>query len=182
MTQPALFRRGTRGGMPLTQLIALSALLAGVLMFAVTAQAETHVSNAWARETPPGASVGAAYLQLHNMSSETVHLVGVTASVAARSEFHESVMNGDQMSMRHHDRLAIKPDGLFEFAPGGHHVMLMGLKSSLVEGESFLLKLEFEDKPAVEITVDVKPIGYAMETTHDSMNHDHNTQESATSD
>jgi len=45
-------------------------------------------------------------------------------------------------------------------APGGLHVMMMGLKSKLVEGETFPLTLTFEKAGTVTVEIKVEAIGY----------------------
>ena len=55
--------------------------------------------------------------------------------------------------MRPVDAVAVAPDAPAVFQPGGYHVMIMGLKGPLKEGETFPLTLTFEK--AGDVTVDV---------------------------
>jgi copper(I)-binding protein len=52
--------------------------------------------------------------------------------------------------------------------PGGFHVMLIGLKDGLKEGEKFPLKLKFEKAGEVTVQVTAEKPG-----AHDHMEHKH---------
>ena len=55
--------------------------------------------------------------------------------------------------------LEIKPGQTVQLDPGGYHVMLMGLKQPLKEGEHFKATLEFEK--AGKVDVDFTIAGWA---------------------
>ena len=52
----------------------------------------------------------------------------------------------------------------FEMKPGGVHVMLMGLKAPLKEGESIVITLTFEKAGKLDVTV---PVGGVAASGHD---------------
>ena len=106
------------------------------------------VAEAWARETPPGKSMTAAYGRLQNSGDETLVVTGVSAEVAAHSSLHETRIERDRSTMRPVCNLTIAPGEEVELAPGGMHVMLMKLDAPLVEGESIdiCFKLENNDE------------------------------------
>jgi copper(I)-binding protein len=58
-----------------------------------------------------------------------------------------------------HQILTIAPGTAALLKPGGDHVMLMGLKQPLKEGESFPLILTFEKAGDVQVTVKVEKAG-----------------------
>ena len=123
------------------------------------AQANTiAVSHAWARATPPGTSVGAAYLEIHNLG-QSDELLGATSDVARTVEMHESRMQNGVMEMRPIDGLAIAAGGHVRFEPEGKHFMLIGLKRPLTEGARFTLALKFRRAGVVQTTVLVAPLG-----------------------
>jgi len=68
----------------------------------------------------------------------------VSSDRAERSEVHTIVHDGDLVKMRRADPLPIGAGERVVFEPGGTHVMLMGLKSPLVEGESLALVMNFD--------------------------------------
>jgi copper(I)-binding protein len=71
------------------------------------------------------------------------------------------------MRMREVDSVDLPAGKKIVFEPGGYHIMLLGLKKKLVEGERFPLTLEFEKagKITVDIAVD-KPGAGAVEHKH----------------
>ena len=67
------------------------------------------------------------------------------------------------------DGLKLPPTAVIKLRPGmGDHLMLMGLKKPLVEGETFPMTLEFErgGKVEVKVTVQVPKDRGAMPMDH----------------
>jgi copper(I)-binding protein len=133
---------------------------------ALPAQAEDvivgslKISAPWARATPKGASVGGAYLKITNTGSAPDRLIGGSTDVAAKFEIHEMKMDGGVMKMRPvADGLEIKPGQTVELAPGGYHVMLMGLKKQLEQGQHFKATLEFAKASKVDVDFAVQGVG-----------------------
>jgi copper(I)-binding protein len=102
------------------------------------------VSSAWARATPPGAGMGAIYLVIKNGSTKSDRLLKLKTSVAASAGVHRTEIVDDIARMREVAVLHIAAGEKLELAPGGLHVMLMGLKKPLVPGRTFVLELLFE--------------------------------------
>jgi len=113
------------------------------------------IHHAWARALPPVVPNGAAYLQLHNMGTESDELMSVSASIAKHTMLHESYFEDSKVAMRHISSLVINAGKRVEFKPGGFHIMLMGLKEPLNEGTSFELILNFKKAGAIKTTVKV---------------------------
>ncbi|MBS0395568.1 MAG: copper chaperone PCu(A)C, partial [Proteobacteria bacterium] len=67
---------------------ALALSLAGAT--AAAGAADIEVESAWLRPTPPGATVAAAYLVVHNRGDRPDRLEGAAAARAARVELHRS--------------------------------------------------------------------------------------------
>ncbi|MEL6750600.1 MAG: copper chaperone PCu(A)C [Pseudomonadota bacterium] len=123
-----------------------------------------------ARATPPGAKVGGGYLMLVNSGDTTDRLIGGSADFAARVEIHEMAMENDVMKMRAIEGgLEIPAGGEAVLKPGGNHVMFMGLKEPLVEGEERKATLIFEKAGPVEIVFKVESIANTMKMDHDKM-------------
>ncbi len=102
------------------------------------------VTDAWARTTPPGAAMGAVYFKLHNGSGESDRLLKLKTSVAASAEAHRTEIVEGMARMREVSVLHVAPGEKLSFEPGGLHVMLIGLKRPLKEGQKFELELLFE--------------------------------------
>lgn len=122
---------------------------AALLAFGFTALAAEpgrtlRVEQAWARATPPGSSVAAAYLVIDNQGSRSDRLLALTSPRADRVEVHATVHEGDVARMRRVDPLHLAARERLTMEPGGMHVMLIGLTAPLSAGERIPLLLRFE--------------------------------------
>lgn len=141
------------------------ALLFAVLLIQPSASAAEFkiggltVTDAWARATPGTSKVGAAYLAVSADGQSADKLVGVATPVAERAEIHTHIEDNGVMQMRQLESLDIAAGGTRKLAPGGDHIMLMGLKAPLSEGETFPLTLTFEKAGALVVTVTVTGVG-----------------------
>src|SRR5260370_41187861 len=70
-----------------------------------------------------------------------------------------STTNGVTMRRRHDNGLTVEPGKTVKLAPGGHHLMLLGLKSPLRQGDKLPVTLEFEKAGKVKLTFDVQGVG-----------------------
>ena len=117
------------------------------------------VVEPWARATPPGAKVGAAYLQLQAAPGSGDRLVAASSPVAGVAEIHAHIMDGDIARMRRIDAIPVPAGGSVTLKPGGFHIMLMDLTGPLKAGEAIKLKLRFEKAGEIEVEARVRPIG-----------------------
>lgn len=119
------------------------------------------VTEAWARATVPGQPVGAAYMKIS--SSSHVTLIRAETDVAKQVQVHDMQMHDGVMRMREHGQLDIPAGKTIELAPGGMHLMLLGLKKPLKAGDAVSVKLTFVDVNKKKITsvvaMPVRPIG-----------------------
>ncbi len=138
-----------------------AALVASVLAppTAIAADEGITVTDAWARATAPSAPNGAAYMTITNTSGADDRLVAASADVAERVELHTHIRDGDIMRMREVDDLTVLTGTTTELAPGGLHIMLIGLYEPLQEGETFPLGLTFEVAGGMMVDVVVLPPG-----------------------
>jgi copper(I)-binding protein len=80
--------------------------------------------------------------------------------VAERAEIHEHRMDHGVMRMRQvTGGVEVVASKKIVFEPGGLHVMLIGLKHPLKEGESFPLTLRFQKAGVEQVTVAVQKPG-----------------------
>lgn len=94
---------------------------------------------------PHMGSNGVVYLVMQNRGGVADRLLRVQSNVCATTEFHETIMDGDRMMMRPVEGgIEIPTQGSAKLAPGGRHLMLLGLNHSLTVGDSVELHLEFE--------------------------------------
>lgn len=137
--------------------IAQGFLLSLAMAFATPALAgKLAVMDAWARTTPPGATMGAVYFRLHNGSAKSDRLLKLRTPVAASAEVHRTEIIEGMARMREVSVLHVAPGEKLEFAPGGLHVMLTGLKRPLKEGQVFELELVFEVSGPRKVRVAVR--------------------------
>jgi len=118
------------------------------------------VENAWSRATPPSASTGAIYLTLASPTGDT--LIGVSSPASTAAQVHEMAMDGSVMRMRELPRgLALPPGQKVTLQPGGYHIMLVGLKSPLRQGDTVRLHLTFAKSAPVDVTASIAGLGAA---------------------
>jgi copper(I)-binding protein len=111
-----------------------------------------RIQDAWARPmivTPQeqghaGGFGTAVYLSIQNTGSGLDHLVEGDTPVAEGVELHQSVLEGEVVRMRRVEKLPLPPGEVVELRPGGLHLMLRGLRTSLNPGDTFPLTLRFQ--------------------------------------
>lgn len=130
---------------------------------------ELTIVHPFARAT--AARNGGAYMTIANAGGAPDRLLRARTAAAAKVELHTIVQQGDVMQMRAVDAIDIPANGKAELKPGGFHVMLLGLGSALVEGQTFPLVLEFEKAGAVEVTVNVEKAGASQGAGHGGHQH-----------
>lgn len=133
---------------------ALLATFIGWLAGAYASNSDVRIANAWASPTPPGITVGAAYMSL--VASATDRLVGASSPIAERVELHSMTMDGGLMRMRPLRELALPAGKTVELSPSGTHFMLLGLKQPLKAGTQFQLQLKFEHAGERSVAVQVR--------------------------
>ncbi|WP_445158229.1 copper chaperone PCu(A)C [Halomonas sp. E14] len=122
----------------------LAALGLSLLSLPVLAE-PLAIEQAQVRAVPPGAEASAAFMVLHNPGDAEVRLVEAASPAAAALELHHHVDVDGVMQMRRIADITIPPGGSATLAPGGLHLMLIGLTQPLVEGEPVAIELVFED-------------------------------------
>ena len=130
--------------------------IVGIVFAAVQAQEIPSIDKAWVRESPPGSVNGAAYF-LVNGSEADDRLIGVTVSadIADRAELHTHKHEAGMMKMEKVDAIDIPAGGQATLKPHGDHVMLIGLKRLLKEGETIVLELQFGQAGTISIDAPV---------------------------
>lgn len=124
-------------------------LFAAALLLASCGQHRTpsdlKLTDGWARETAPGQTTAAAYLIISNNGTGEDRLVGASSTAAEMTMIHQSSSENGVARMRHlGEGLEIPSKAALQLAPGGTHVMLMGLKQPLKAGETIPVELKFE--------------------------------------
>ena len=117
------------------------------------------VDHPWARATPAGAKTGAAYATLVNNGSSGDRLLTATTPVADKVQFHSVSEENGVSRMREMRAVEVAPGARVTFSPGGMHIMMVGLKQPLKEGQTFPLTLTFEKAGNLDVMVSVAKVG-----------------------
>ncbi|HEV2502230.1 MAG TPA: copper chaperone PCu(A)C [Mesorhizobium sp.] len=126
-----------------------------------------EIDHPWSRATPPGAKVAGGYLTIKNSGGEADRLVSIASDLSQKSELHEMAVKDGVMTMRKVDGgLEVPANGKAELAPGGYHLMFIGLNRQPKQGEKFAATLTFEKAGAVTVEFDVEAVGGAAPKAH----------------
>jgi periplasmic copper chaperone A len=139
----------------------------GLLMVCFATVAVAHggragdisITHPFATPTPAGATQGAAYIAtLENTGRTPDRLLRASTRAATRVELHTMAVDASQvMRMRELPDLPLAAGETVRMRPGGGvHLMLVGLRGPLKEGDSFPLTLEFERGGRTEVKVVVQ--------------------------
>lgn len=124
--------------------------------------ADIAVENPYVREVPPKMPNSAAFMKLTNSSDTEVSLTSAASDVANVVELHEHAKVDGMMQMRQVAKIVIPAKGQTELKPGGLHVMLIGLKHPLKEGETVDVTLNFSNGESMKVTAPVKKVMRGM--------------------
>lgn len=109
------------------------------------------IAMPWTRPASAG-GMGVGYATITNAGSEADTLLSATSDAAERVEVHETSISDDGVaSMKKVDQVEIAPGKSIELKPGGMHLMLIGLKAPIKEGEAVKAKLNFQKAGSVDV-------------------------------
>ena len=143
-----------------SKIMLAAAALAAVLGSSPAVADDIAVRQAWSRATPKGAKVAGGYLTIENRGIQPDRLLSASSGAAARVEIHQMSMQDGIMTMRPlDDGLAISPDATVTLAPGGGHIMFVGLIAPFEEGQRVPVSLNFERAGKIEAHFEVGSVG-----------------------
>lgn len=116
-----------------------------------------EVRQIWSRSAAQG-RVGVLYATIVDRG-EPDRLLGAETSVAEKVEMHESLSENGIMQMRPVEALSLAPGQPIALKPGGYHMMLVGLRRALREGDTFPITFRFAGAGPVSATVHVAKAG-----------------------
>ncbi len=111
-----------------------------------TPMAEGHMSG----------GTSAAFMLITNSSSTADALIRAESSVAETVELHDMKMEDGVMKMFPVEKIDVPANGSVELKRGGLHVMLIGLRQDLKEGDMVLITLTFENAGTIQIEAPVR--------------------------
>lgn len=153
----------------------LLSFAAAAALFLVAQSATAHefkigdliIDHPMALETFQTAMTGAGYLSVTNTGSQNDRLIAVEADFP-RVMLHTSETTNDIVTMSHLDGIDIPAGETVTLAPGGLHVMFMGLNGDPFEvGETFPATLVFEKAGRLDVVFNVE----ARDGATDEMDH-----------
>lgn len=113
----------------------------------------------------PGLAVGAAYLTITG-GSQPDRLLGASSPRAASVQVHVTEQSNGVAGMREVETVAVPAGAKVSFAPGGTHLMLMGLDGPLVAGQTLPITLSFERAGPIQVIAKVRRADDPGSTTH----------------
>ena len=126
----------------LPRLRTLSVALLLTVPMAQVALAQVTVTDPWVRGTVAEQKATGAFMRLTAPVDSRV--VEARSPVAGTVEIHEMKMDNGVMRMRAMPALTLPANQAVDLAPGGYHVMLMGLKQPLKAGDTVPITLVVE--------------------------------------
>lgn len=156
-----------------THLLSFLCLAALALPLQARCAPDLSVTAPWVRATVPAQKSTGAFM--HLQSGSPARLVGVSSSAAAVVEMHQMEMAGGTMKMGRVDGIELAPGKRVNLASGGYHIMLMGLKKQLKEGDAIDLTLHVQGQgkkiDKLTVKVPVKPITFVTPGQSAAMAH-----------
>lgn len=111
---------------------------------------DLQIDNAQIRQPMPGRSVTAGYFTLHNTTSETLELTGVTSQAFKRIELHQHTHKDGMMRMEQLQQITIAAKSAVVLAPGGLHLMLFDPVTATDIGQHITLELHFANGQSLQ--------------------------------
>ena len=124
-----------------------SAVVPSIAMAHGVSKGDLFIDHPYATPSLKGTSNVSVYFRgIQNKGSMPDRLTGATSTVAASVALHRMSMQGSIMQMREVADIELPPGSttLFRHDKGGYHLMLMGLKAPLKNGDRFDITLTFE--------------------------------------
>lgn len=118
------------------------------------------IQHPWSRQSPMKADVAAGFMTITNTGKTDDRLVKASSDISGMTQIHTMRMEGDVMKMEElPDGIVIPSGGSVVLKPRSLHIMFMGLKQQLGEGEVFKGTLTFEKAGTVSIEYEVMGMG-----------------------
>jgi copper(I)-binding protein len=116
--------------------------VAAVLFSVASYAADIEVSGGWIRATAPGQDQGGADLSI--ISKQAAAIVGASSPVCKVVQLHTMTSEGGMMKMREVKAIELPAGKRVNLRESGYHLMLIGLKAPLKEGETVPLTLSIK--------------------------------------
>jgi copper(I)-binding protein len=119
-------------------------------------QAGVYAEAAWIRASVPGSKVSAGYLTLHNPGPADDAVIAVDIPGVSQSEVHSMSQVDGMMRMRPVDALSLPAGQTVRLAPGGNHLMLMGVEQAFELGTQRDGQLSLRSGTTLPVRFDIR--------------------------
>lgn len=141
-------------------LTAAAVALALPTLSGAAAAGDIAVKDAYARVSTMMSKSGAAFMVIENTGATDDRVIGVASDVADRVELHTHIAdaNGVMQMVEVKEGFPVPAHGQHVLQRGADHVMFMGLRRQLKDGDTVhvVLTLEKAGEVAVDIPVDLQ--------------------------
>ncbi|MEA1051311.1 copper chaperone PCu(A)C [Lamprobacter modestohalophilus] len=124
------------------------------------------IEDAYVRAVPPGQPNSAAFMTLTNAGEQARALIAAESDAAEVLELHTHRMEDGMMQMRQIEQIELPAGETVALAPGGLHVMLIGLTKALAPGDQVELTLGFDGGDSQTLSLPVKRIDPSAMPAH----------------
>lgn len=163
----------------LTALVLATAMVQGAVAAelpggpgAGVSQAGVVIEKAWVRAMPPSQPNTAAYMTVRNEGEARLQIVAASSDLQARVEIHTSAEVDGMVSMQRLEEVALEPGQSVQFAPGGMHIMMLGLNQMPAPGEQVKLCLQLDSGASACADAEVRRVAPSLDDQMDQ-NHEH---------
>lgn len=116
------------------------------------------IGHPWTRAAGANGN-GAGFMRLRNRGSQPDRLLSASSPAARVVELHTMTRDGDVMRMRPVQDIPVPAGQTVELAPGGFHMMMVGLTAAMNQGQRVPLTLRFERAGEVTVELAVEAAG-----------------------
>lgn len=120
--------------------------LAGIL-----GAGDIEVSNSFVKITPPNMKQTAIFMDIKNNSDKEISLIDANTSLSSVTELHTHIKDGEMMKMIKVSDIKIPAHGEANLKPGGLHIMVFDLNSSVDENTTANVWLKFDNNETMLI-------------------------------
>ena len=128
------------------------------------------LAEAWVRALPPTQTNTAAYVTVTNPGKADIVITGASTELAQEVQIHTTREIEGYMRMEQLQHLPVAPGETVQLAPGGTHLMLLGLARMPTPGETVHLCLELATGEEVCTDAPVRKSS-AVQKSHDEHQH-----------
>lgn len=118
---------------------------------------DLYIEHPYATPSRPGLNTGAVYFKsIKNDGAQADQLLSASTPAAASVELHQMQMEGEVMRMKEVSAVDLPAHAEVRMRHGaasGYHLMLMGLKAPLKDGDRFPVVLNFKRAGEREVMV-----------------------------